>query len=352
MVLEPAQGALPPTSPRRWLRYAVSLVLTVLFLYIAFRGTDPADIVASLENADYGWLLLYLVALIVSHLCRALRWRYMLYPIKPDIGLRNLFSAVMIGYMLNNVLPRAGELGRPFAIGKLEQISAGASFGTIVVERIMDMISFLILVAALPFLYRGPLLESFPWLAQSGIVLAAVIILATAFMVALMLRRDWADAVLARVTRLFPERFASRIERLTHSFLDGFSFLKSPQHFVIIGVLSVLVWGLYAVMTWCGLKAFGLEGALGFSGAIVVLAISSIGVAIPTPGSTGTYHAFASQTLIALYGVHRATALSFATLTHGVGFVSVTLIGLYYFLKDKVTFGDAMRPRRENMGGR
>lgn len=351
MAPEPVQVALPPTSRHRWLQYAVSLVLTALFLYIAFRGTDPSEILASLENADYWWLFWYLGALMVSHLLRALRWRYMLYPIKPDIGLRNLFSAVMIGYMLNNVLPRAGELGRPFAIGKLERISAGASFGTIVVERIMDMVSFLILVAALPFLYRGPLLESFPWLAQSGIVLAAVLILATAFIVALMLRREWADAVLARVTRVFPERFAKRIERLTHSFLDGFTFLKSPQHFMIIGVLSVLIWGLYAGMTWCGLKAFGLEGALGLPGAVVLLAISSIGVAIPTPGSTGTYHAFASQTLIALYGVDRATALSFATLTHGVGFVSVTVIGLYYFLKDKVTFGDAMRSRREAAGG-
>jgi len=324
----------------------VSFVLTVVFLWIAFRGVDPADLVASLRDANYWWILGNFLALMLSHLLRALRWRYMLYPIKPDIGLRNLFSALMIGYMLNNILPRAGEIGRPFVIGKLERISAGASFGTIVVERIIDTVSFLILVAALPVLYRGPLRESFPWLAQSGVIAAGVVIPATAVLVLLMYRRDWADAVLSRITRLFPDGLARRIERLTHSFLDGFSFLKTPRHFLIIGVLSVLVWGLYAVMTWCGLKAFGLEGALGFSGAVVLLAISSIGVAIPTPGSTGTYHAFASQTLIALFGVNRATALSFATISHAVGFVSATVFGLYYFLKERITLGDAMRPRQ------
>jgi uncharacterized protein (TIRG00374 family) len=160
-----------------------------------------------------------------------------------------------------------------------------------------------------------------------------------------MLRRNWADAVLSRLTRVFPAGLARRIERFTHSFLDGFVFLKTPRHFLVIGVLSVVIWGLYGVMVWCGLKAFGLAEALGFSGAIVCLAISSIGVAIPTPGSTGTYHAFASRTLIALFGVGQATALSFATVTHAVGFVSATAFGLYYFLADRIVLGDAMRSR-------
>lgn len=347
----------PPTPPeqaappRRWLQYTVSAVLTLLFLYFAFRGTNPSELAAALAGADYWWILANFLALMSSHLLRALRWRYMLFPLKPDIGLRNLFSALMIGYMLNNVLPRAGELGRPYVIGRLERISAGGAFGTIVVERIMDMVSFLILVASLPFLYRGPLRESFPWLTQSGVILAAIILPATAVIVLLMWRRDLADALLVRLTRILPRGAGSRVERLTHSFLDGFSFLKTPRHFSVIGVLSVLIWGLYAVMTWCGLRAFGLDDELGLAGAVVVLAISSIGVAIPTPGSTGTYHAFASQTLIALFGVANATALSFATLTHAVGFVSSTLFGLYYFVTDRITLGDAIRSVRRSGGG-
>jgi hypothetical protein len=66
-------------------------------------------------------------------------------------------------------------------------------------------------------------------------------------------------------------------------------------------------------------------------------------VAIPTPGSTGTYHAFASQTLTRLFGVDATTALSFATATHAIGFIGITLLGLWFFLKDHLSFSEAVR---------
>src|SRR5512140_3574978 len=154
----------------RLLKYSISAALSALFLFLAFRGTDMHAVIESMKGASYSWIALMFALQMASHLLRAWRWRYLLDPIKADIGLRNLFSGVMIGYLMNNVLPRAGELARPYSIGKLEGISKSSALGTIVVERIMDSVSFLLLLAVVPFIYDGPLRASFPWLAQSAIV--------------------------------------------------------------------------------------------------------------------------------------------------------------------------------------
>jgi uncharacterized protein (TIRG00374 family) len=255
--------------------------------------------------------------------------------------MRNLFSGVMVGYMMNNILPRAGELVRPYTIGKLEGIPKSAALGTIVVERIIDMVSFLVLVALIPVVYHGPLEESFPWLANTGILVSAFTIFFLGVFIALAMRRDWADVLIRLVGKILPLRVRERLEGWVHAFLDGFMFLSRPGRFIIITVLSFLIWLLYVLMVYVAFFAFNIQH-LGFAGALVVQAISSIGVALPTPGATGTYHAFTSQTLMRLYGVDATLSLSYATITHAVGFVGVTVIGLYYFLRDNIRVREAV----------
>lgn len=127
-----------PRHPLRWFRallkrpsvhLAVSIVVAAIFLILAFRGTDLHQIALSLERVNYWWLLLSFGILMVSHLVRAWRWGFLLAPMKEGIGLRNLFSGVMIGYFVNNLLPRAGEIARPYAIGKLERIWGARRWG-------------------------------------------------------------------------------------------------------------------------------------------------------------------------------------------------------------------------------
>ena len=333
------ESPLPPAGAhrgRRVLQYSLSAALTVLFLWIAFRGTDGPKLIALMRGANYFWMLASFAFLMASHAVRSWRWGYLLSPIKPKIGFRNLFAGVMIGYMFNNVLPRAGEIARPYAISRSESLPASSAFGTIVVERIIDTFTFLLLVAILPLVYDGPLLESFPWLQSAGLMITGITAAGLVLLVALMLRRDWTDRYLLRPMRwVLPGAVRERFEALVHAFLDGFLFLKDPSSFAVIAVSGVLVWVLYILMTYVALFAFGL-GSLGMRAAVVILTISSIGIAIPTPGSTGSYHAFTSQTLIRLFAVDPTVALSFATVTHAVGFIGVTIIGLYYFIRDRV----------------
>jgi uncharacterized protein (TIRG00374 family) len=341
-----ASSALTSGIVRNVLRYGLSAGITVFSLYIAFRGMDFGKLYESMARANYWWMIPNFACLTVSHLLRAWRWKYMLEPVKSNISLRNLFSGVMVGYMMNNVLPRAGELVRPYTIGKLENIPRSAAFGTIVVERIIDMASFLVLVALIPLVYHGPLKESFPWLVNTGVVALVVTIVFLGMFVALTRRRDWTDMIVHQIARFLPARIDKHLTTVVHFFLDGFLFLSRPGRFMIITALSVGIWALYVLMMYCAFFAFGLQ-QFGLGGALVVQAISSIGVALPTPGGTGTYHAFTSQTLARLYGVEPTLALSYATITHAVGFVGVPIIGLYFFLHDNIRVGEAVRGKKD-----
>jgi hypothetical protein len=327
------------------LRYAFSILLAILFLGLAFRGVELRQVYEAALKADYRWILASFLVLLISHLVRAWRWRYLLNPIKPAIGLRNLFSSVMVGYMVNNVIPRGGEIARPYVLGKLEGISKTAAFGTIVVERLIDVMSFAVLVALLPLLYHGPLRESFPWLEHGGFLLSGATLALLVSLSVLMVRRDWTDRLIRFFHPVIPDRWATPFAERLHMFLDALLFLRQPAGLAIIFVQSVGIWLLYAVMTYCGFCAFGL-GEIGFSGSLVVLTIQSVGVAIPTPGGTGSYHAFSSQALILLFGVGSAVAVSYATVTHAVSFIGVTILGLYYFLKDNIRMAELGQAER------
>jgi uncharacterized protein (TIRG00374 family) len=320
---------------RRLAQYALSAALTVLFLWIAFRDTDFVKLLAAMRGANYWWMLASFACLMASHAVRSWRWGYLLSPIKRGIGFRNLFAGVIIGYMFNNVLPRAGEIARPYAISRAESIPFSSGLGTVVVERFFDAFSFLLLFALLPLVYHGPLLDSFPWLPRAGLIGTGMTVAGMVFLIAMMVRRDWTDRFLLRpLSWMLPARARLFLEAQVHAFLDGFLFLKDPASFAVILISGALVWILYILMTYLALFAFGL-GTLGARGAVVILTISSIGLAIPTPGNIGSYHAFTSQTLIRLFAVDPSVALGFATVTHAVGFIGVTLVGLYYFGRDR-----------------
>jgi uncharacterized protein (TIRG00374 family) len=293
-----------------------------------------------MRGANYWWIVVMFACLVGSHVVRAWRWRYLLEPLKPGIGIRNLVSAVMVGYMVNNVVPRAGELVRPYTIGKLEGIAKSGAFGTVVVERIIDTISFLILAAIMPLVYNGPLREMFPWLDDARIAISAFTFALIAVLLVFVLRRDWTDSMIYFVAKILPRRIARLVEQLTHDFLDGFLFLKRPKNLMLILAQSVAVWFLYICMIYAAFFAFDLN--LDFNAAIIVQVISSIGVAVPTPGGTGSYHMFASQALTNLFGVPTEVALSYATVTHAAGFIGILIIGLYFFIKDHIKVSEAV----------
>jgi uncharacterized protein (TIRG00374 family) len=321
-----------------------SIVLAAGFLYLAFRGKDVNALWSSLIDVHWSWFIILFAGSSLSHLIRAWRWKYLLYPIKPDISIRNTFSVTMIGYLINNVVPRLGEFVRPYAMKKLEGVSKSATMGTIVLERILDLVTFALVTLVVMAIYADQFAVWFPAIAQfEWLFFVAAGAMAIVFGM-IFLKADALFQFLRRFLFLCPVNLRSTVEKIFDSFLTGFQAAKHPGNFLMIALTSLLIWISYIVLLYIPffIYDFNTVNALDFGAAAVVQVASGIAFALPTPSGIGSYHAFTSFTLTQFYGVDPAAALSFAVYTHAVGFITTTVLGLYYFFADKVHIADVM----------
>ena len=320
------------------IRYTVSFLVMAVFLYLAFRGQDFGALWNSLLGVHWTWVALLIVGGILSHLARAWRWQYLLVPIKEKVTLRNSFSAVMIGYMVNNFLPRVGELVRPYSLGKLENVSKTAAFGSVIIERILDIITFFSILLAVMFIYSDSFVELFPSFASMETLFLLGSVAAFAFFVVLFLKAAFFFTLLKRLLVVLPAKWRGRFNELFDSFISGFEVSKRPNEFWMIIATSYLIQGLYLLLMYIPFFAFpDMAGhALDFGAATVLLVVSTVAFALPTPSGFGTYHSFTSFALMKLYHVDGVTALSYSILTHEVGVLLTLVIGAYYFFRDHI----------------
>ncbi len=312
------------------------------FCTFAFRGIKFSDLLDSLKGVNYWYVALLIPIVILSHWVRAVRWSYLLAPVKPKMSTRNLFSGVMIGYAVNNVLPRVGELVRPMALGRLENISTSSALATVVVERILDMMSFYFLACVVIFIYPHSLdpfitnAESMRPLFLAGCIVSMLIFLLLFFKVEAFFR------ILTKLLRFIPTKYRGRIEHLLDSFYAGFAVAKQKDKFFVVLLWSFAIWGLYALGMYEPFFAFPAlaKPELNIGAAVVLLVISSISWILPAPGAIGTYHAFLTVAMMRLYNVDAATALSYSILTHEIGYLIVMVIGGYFYFKDHLNVSE------------
>lgn len=324
------------------IRYATSFLIAFVFLYFAFRGVKLSDLWISLKGANYWWVATLIPLNIIGNWVRAERWADLLSPIKSPISKRNLFAGVMIGYAVNNVLPRVGEFVRPYVLGKTEGISRTAAFGTVVVERILDFMSFYFIVCVVLFLYPHSL---DPFVNQAETVRPLFLIGSVGALIMFVLLFFKAESFfrfIAKMLRFVPQSQRTKIESLLEKFYSGFAVAKVRDKFGRILVQSFIIWGFYALGMYLPFFAFSslVRPDLDFGAAIVLLVISSISWVLPAPGAMGTYHSFLTVAMARLYNVDMATALSYAILTHGVTYIVASLLGFYYYFRDHLQLAE------------
>jgi len=327
---------------RSILRYSISFLLAFGFLYLAFRGVKLSELWESLKGANYWWVALLIPLNILMNWVRAERWAHLLAPIKSPISKRSLFSGVMIGYAINNVLPRVGEIVRPYIIGNREGISRTSVFGTVVVERILDFMSFYFIVCIVLFLYPHSL---DPFVNQADAVRPLFLLGSIAgliFFVLLFFKAEALFRFLAKVLRFLPDKQKIKIEKLLDKFYTGFAVAKLRDKFGVILFQSFLIWGLNALIMFVPFFAFAplVKSGIDFGASVVLLVISSIAWILPAPGAMGTYHSFLKVAMMKLYGIDETSSLSYAIVTHEVGYLVVMVIGAYYYFRDHLQMSD------------
>jgi len=292
----------------------------------------------ALHQANYWYLLPALIFVFLSLWFRALRWAYFLRPIK-RIRLKDLFASLMIGYMANNIFPaHLGELLRAYSIGRTAKVSGISALATIVVERVLDVLTLLLLFAV------ALLFQPFPdYVRHSGYVIFGVTVGAILFLVALICRTETTLRLVSFCCRPFPQKLSGRLQDFFRSLLEGFLVLKQPRYYPVIMLTSILVWGSYIIIIQFTIFSFGLQHShhLSWLASTVVLIMTGFSVAIPSsPGYVGTYHYFCMVGL-GFYGVAASLGFSFAVILHLLNFVPVIVGGLYYFWREHLTVHEA-----------
>ncbi len=305
----------------------IGIIVSILFMYLAFRKVNFYEMGNAFQDANYWYIILALGLLFFSHWLRAIRWHYLMVPIE-KVKITPLFSALMIGYMANVFLPaHLGEFLRAYVLGKRSNVPASAVFGTVVIERIID-IFVLILFMGLTFV-----VFPFPdWVKNSGYI---TFVFAVFLLLALVLMKRYREASLRLLSMLlkpFPEKISSKIDELMHSFLDGVVGLKNWRHYAIMVVLSLLMWICYGMILQLCFYAFSFVSVYNFpwTAALVVLVITTISILVPSsPGYIGTYH-YLCQLSLGMFAVPESEALSFAFVAHGLSYFPILIVGLFF----------------------
>lgn len=311
------------------LRTLAGFLIAALFIYFAFRGISFKSLLHDALQANYWILLLTVLIVLLSHFIRALRWRLILQELKEDVSVVNTWGSIMVGYLLNNFVPRLGEVVRGYTTGRLEEVSVSGVFGTIVLERLFDMLSAGVLFGLALFLYHGNLIQSFPFLRIAGVLLIAGSVMVGGLLYAASISEKLQKLILRFVAAVLPKKFAHRVESIVMSFLTSFRLLRSGKRVGLITFYTALIWIVYIFTMYVPFFAFpfGARLHLTFYDAFLLILVTTIAWVVPSPGGMGVYHLFVSQALVIISGVPKAEALTYATLTYFFGYIAITIVG-------------------------
>jgi hypothetical protein len=234
----------------------------------------------------------------------------------------------MIGYMANLLLPaHSGEFFRAYVLSKKRTIPMSSILATIVIERIIDVFSLLVLMLLAIFIYPFP-----SWVSKSGYIIFYGAVGLSIFLILLKKATSTIKRTLCFILKLLPKSFEQKIFNVIDQFVSGLVPLKGWHNYITVGILSMAIWACYAFVFHLGLEAFHFTEKfdLKWSVSLIILVFTTIAVVVPSsPGYVGTYH-YLCQISLAMFGVPAGPALSFAAVVHGVGFFPILIVGLFF----------------------
>ncbi|WP_175632768.1 lysylphosphatidylglycerol synthase transmembrane domain-containing protein [Pedobacter ghigonis] len=304
------------------LKYIILFLIGVGVLYLAFRGQDLGKIWEEIKEADFFWVIVSSFAVWIAHVLRALRWQMLYRSIQYNVGFWNAYHAVIIGYLANLALPRFGEIGRCSVINKAEKVPMFASIGTVITERLFDVLVLLLTSMAMlvfqydivsDFLYDTLYLNlvkklsaiNYLWLLAIGIAIVLLIVIAI---------------------YLLRQKFSQKFLRIFVSLRQGFgSYSKLKQKGLFLSY-TLGIWVFYSLSMYFAFSSIPATSGLHFNAAFTAIVFSGFAMAAPIQGGIGVFHWVVAQALV-LYGVLFKDGLAYATIIHSSQVLLILILG-------------------------
>jgi uncharacterized protein (TIRG00374 family) len=276
------------------------------------------------REANYGLIAIAVLLIGVTLILRAFRWRVLFHPYR-DMRIWHLFGSLNVAYLINNVVPfQLGDIGRAYLLSELEGISATRSLSTVVIERIIDVLTLLALLLVI-----APFVDIPGWARTPSVLLALGVGALAVVLVLASHRRETVMRIVDRSLRVLPARFRPKLREMASSALDGFGVLSHPRTTLELVAWSVAVWLSVGLIVYAGTEAFGL--GIGFGGSLFLLIVTTFGFFVPSsPGSFGVYHAVVIGTLTNVFDIPKTDAVSYALVIHLVFYIPPMLLGLLF----------------------
>ena len=306
------------------LKYLAFTLLGILLFWLVYRDQDFTKIWHTLtHDVNYSWVVLALILGLFSHISRTLRWKIALEPLGENPRTINAFIAVMLSYFMNLLLPRAGELARCGILSKYEKISFSKLFGTVITERIIDMIMLL-------FAFLIVLVLEFDKVLSFGNQNPAIVDNAIKLISSPLL---WIILFLLVLGIILYLRFSkkrhgkSKILEIVGQFNQGIKSVLSMRRYKSYIAHTFFIWTMYFLMLY--MIFFSLEATrhLGILAALSTFVFASFGMLAPVQGGIGAWHFMAEKTL-GVYGIESADGKLFALLAHSSTNIMVLIFGL------------------------
>ena len=300
---------------------------------------DRERLLAQIVHTDWRWLTLTILLGPAGLIARARRCRY-LFP--PGSNPPGIVPGMMIGYMVNNVLPlRAGELVRVYVVARRWGGRFWTATATLIVERVLDSLCIVLILGALILLvpHRMP-----GYVEATAVVMLVIDIIGVAVLITIVVAPDRGRQLMSRLLGRWPT-VAARANRIFEMFVEGLDGIRTPSHLIPLTAWTIVIWLIPALAAWTALRAVGLD--LPWLAGWVILAFVGLGVSIPSaPGYVGVFH-FAAVKAVEIFGVPETAGLGYALVFHASQFIPVTVLGWIYLLREQMTIGEAARVSAE-----
>jgi glycosyltransferase 2 family protein len=308
---------------KKVIQYTVIFAIGFAFIYFVFNRMDWNEMVSTLKKANYNWIAVGLGISIVSHWMRAYRATLLYSAMNYKVSTMNSLYAVFIGYFVNYIIPRGGEVSRCASLYKTDDVPVEKGLGTVVVERVFDMLITVLILGLVVILqfdviynYIQSNLGSGPQGSGNGLKYALAGSLVVFLALIVVFRKKLAGLSIYK-----------KLVKLLEGFLQGFTSVREVRSPVLFILLSAGIWACYILMMYVCLFSLDATDHLNFVQCLTVFALGTIGVVIPAPGAgAGTYHYAIMQGLL-LYNVTESDGTAYAVLVHGSQMVMFLVLG-------------------------